>query len=97
MLDERKPGDPLEGARVMLMGTATATGDADVRRRYLARHLDPAVYANFKDFAFYKITLKGAHLVAGFGRIVDLRPEDLLTDLATPRLCSPPNPARSST
>ena len=27
-------------------------------------------------------TLKGAHLVAGFGRIVDLKPDDLLTDLA---------------
>src|SRR5690606_271717 len=35
MLDERRQGDPLEGVRVMLMGTATATDDADARRRYL--------------------------------------------------------------
>src|SRR3954464_11824699 len=27
MLDERKKGDPLEGARVMLMGRVVATGD----------------------------------------------------------------------
>ncbi|HET9176508.1 MAG TPA: pyridoxamine 5'-phosphate oxidase family protein, partial [Pseudolabrys sp.] len=27
MLDERKEGDPLEGARVMLMGAAAADGD----------------------------------------------------------------------
>src|SRR4029450_7967888 len=27
MIDERKAGDPLEGARVMLMGTAAATED----------------------------------------------------------------------
>src|ERR1700687_1674262 len=27
MLDERKQGDPLEGARVMLMGTAVASDD----------------------------------------------------------------------
>src|SRR6266850_7171258 len=27
MLDERKEGDPLQGARVMLMGTAEATED----------------------------------------------------------------------
>jgi heme iron utilization protein len=27
------------------------------------------------------VKLKGAHLVAGFGRIVDLKPADLLTDL----------------
>src|SRR5499433_479508 len=31
MLDERKPGDPLQGARVMLMGTAAVSDDKDVR------------------------------------------------------------------
>ena len=82
MLDERKPGDPLEGARVMLMGTAAATDDADVRRRYLAAHPDAEMYAGFKDFAFYRVMLKGAHLVAGFGRIVDLAAADLMTDTA---------------
>jgi putative heme iron utilization protein len=81
MLDERKPGDPLEGARVMLMGTAAATGGAEARRRYLARHPDAEMYAGFKDFAFYEVTLKGAHLVAGFGRIVDLSAADLTTDI----------------
>src|SRR5471032_402222 len=35
MLDERKDGDPLEGARVMLMGTAAATDDPAVRTAYL--------------------------------------------------------------
>src|SRR3981081_1075848 len=33
MLDERKEGDPLQGARVMLMGRAAVTDDPDVRRR----------------------------------------------------------------
>jgi hypothetical protein len=82
MLDERKPGDPLEGARVMLMGTAAVTEDPEARRRYLARHPDAEMYAGFKDFAFYEMTLKGAHLVAGFGRIVDLTSGDLLTDVS---------------
>src|SRR5947199_1162393 len=36
MLDERKEGDPLQGARVMLMGTAERTESEDARRRYLA-------------------------------------------------------------
>ena len=40
------------------------------------------MFAGFGDFAFYEVKLKGAHLVAGFGRIVDLKPADLLTDLA---------------
>ena len=39
------------------------------------------MFAGFADFAFYEIKLKGAHLVAGFGRIVDLTPGDVLTDL----------------
>jgi len=79
MIDERKEGDPLQGARVMLTGTAAATDEADVRRRYLDRQPEAAMFAGFKDFAFYRLVLKGAHLVAGFGRIVDLKPEDILT------------------
>jgi putative heme iron utilization protein len=81
MIDERKEGDPLEGGRVMLLGTAVKTDDKDVRRRYLARQQEAEVFAGFADFAFYKMQLKGAHLVAGFGRIVDLKPEDVLTQV----------------
>src|SRR5262249_58133459 len=33
MIDERKVGDPLQGARVMLMGTAAPTEDPRARRR----------------------------------------------------------------
>src|ERR1043166_2308686 len=74
MLDERREGDPLQGARVMLMGTAAATADPQARRRYLDRQPEAEMFASFGDFAFYRMTLKGAHLVAGFGRIVDLAP-----------------------
>jgi putative heme iron utilization protein len=82
MLDERKEGDPLEGARVMLMGRASITDDPEARRRYLVRQPEAEMFAGFGDFAFYKIDLTGAHLVAGFGRIVDLKAADLLTDLS---------------
>jgi heme iron utilization protein len=82
MIDERKAGDPLEGARVMLLGTAVKTESVEARRRYLSYQPEAEVFAGFADFAFYEIKLKGAHLVAGFGRIVDLKPADLLTDLA---------------
>jgi putative heme iron utilization protein len=81
MLDERKPGDPLEGARVMLMGKAARTDDPAAGRRYLARHPEAEMFAGFADFAFYEITLIAVHLVAGFGRIVDLAAADVLTDL----------------
>jgi len=82
MLDERKQGDPLEGARVMLMGKAAVTDDPAARRRYLVRHPEAEMFAGFRDFAFYRIELTGVHLVAGFGRIVDLRPAEVLTDLS---------------
>jgi putative heme iron utilization protein len=81
MIDERKPGDPLEGARVMLMGTAAATDDPQVRARYLARQPEAEMFAGFADFSFYRVELKSAHLVAGFGRIVDLTPSDILTEV----------------
>src|ERR1700750_2908729 len=79
MLDERKEGDPLQGARVMLMGSVAKTESPDARRRYLAYQPEAEMFAGFADFAFYELKLRGAHLVAGFGRIVDLAPSDLLT------------------
>jgi putative heme iron utilization protein len=82
MLDERAAGDPLEGARIMLAGRAEeATGDqaALLRRRYLNAHPSAEAFADFKDFSFFRIVPSGAHLVAGFGRIVDLKPEQFLT------------------
>jgi heme iron utilization protein len=82
MIDERKAGDPLEGARVMLMGRAAATDDPEARRRYLDRQPEAEMFAGFGDFAFYRIALSAGHLVAGFGRIVDLAPADILIDLA---------------
>jgi putative heme iron utilization protein len=82
MIDERKEGDPLQGARIMLMGAAAATEDPDARRRYLDRQPEANMFAGFADFGFYRVALKGAHLVAGFGRIVDLAPADVLTEIA---------------
>lgn len=82
LVDERRAGDPLEGARVSLTGTIAATSDEAARRRFLARHPEAEGYAGFADFSFYRIDLTGGHLVAGFGRIVDLDAAELATDLA---------------
>lgn len=84
MLDERAAGDPLEGSRIMVAGTAEeADGElkASLRRRYLNAHPSAESFADFNDFSFFRIRLTGVHLVAGFGRIVDLRPEKVLTSL----------------
>src|SRR5712672_1333727 len=85
MLDERAEGDPLEGARIMLAGRAEQAGGADegvLRRRYLNAHPSAEAFVNFKDFSFFKIRPAAAHLVAGFGRIVDLKPGQFLTDIS---------------
>jgi heme iron utilization protein len=86
MLDERAEGDPLEGSRIMLAGRAEEAGGGDdaaiLRRRYLNAHSSAEVFVNFKDFSFFRIRPSGAHLVAGFGRIVDLTPEQFLTDIS---------------
>ena len=84
MLDERAEGDPLEGARIMLSGRAEEAG-ADrelLRRRYLNAHPSAQAFVGFGDFSFFRILPDGAHLVAGFGRIVDLSPEQFLTDIS---------------
>jgi putative heme iron utilization protein len=85
MLDERAEGDPLEGARIMLAGQAEQAGGTEeevLRRRYLNAHPSAEAFVNFKDFSFFKIRPAGAHLVAGFGRIVDLKPEQFLTEIS---------------
>jgi putative heme iron utilization protein len=85
MLDERAPGDPLEGARIMLSGHAAQARADDVdrlRRRYLNVHPSADAYAGFADFSFFLIRPTGTHLVAGFGRIVDLSPAQFLTDVS---------------
>src|SRR5437667_9395720 len=47
MLDARKAGDPVQGARITLMGTAAVTSDPHARRRYLVRQSDAHVSAAF--------------------------------------------------
>jgi putative heme iron utilization protein len=85
MLDERAEGDPLEGSRIMLMGRAeeAVAPDGDIlRRRYLNAHPSAESFVDFQDFSFYRIRPSAIHLVAGFGRIVDLKPEQFLTDIS---------------
>ncbi len=85
MLDERAEGDPLEGSRIMLAGRAEEAGGDDVailRRRYLNAHPSAETFVDFKDFSFFRIRPHAAHLVAGFGRIVDLKPEQFLTEIS---------------
>jgi len=72
MIEERDCDDPLQGARISLSGILTATDDPAARACFLDRYPDARSYCDFTDFKFYRLALETVHLVAGFGRIVDL-------------------------
>lgn len=76
--------EPLTGPRVSVLGRAERTAEPRHRARFLARHASAAAYADFGDFAFYRVAVTRAHLVAGFGRIHWIDPADLLGRPAPP-------------
>jgi putative heme iron utilization protein len=68
----------------MLGGIAEkVAGDeaAVLRRRYLSAHPSAEVFVDFADFSLFRIRPASIHLVAGFGRIVDLTPTQVTTDI----------------
>jgi putative heme iron utilization protein len=83
LLEGLSVGDPLQGGRISVNGTLrrlTHGMDALARRRFLARQPEARLYAGFKDFDFWQMAPDRAHLVAGFGRIVQIPATDLLID-----------------
>lgn len=70
-------GDALVGPRVTVMGRFEQIEDANLRRRYLARHPQAAMYADFADFSFWRLAPESIHGVAGFGRIETLAPDEV--------------------
>jgi putative heme iron utilization protein len=72
-------GDPSAHPRLSLMANARKVASADAKPRYLAAQPDAALYADFADFSYWRLEPLGGHLVAGFGRIVDLTPAQLLS------------------
>jgi putative heme iron utilization protein len=74
--------DPLTGDRLTVTGEARPAGGSTALRRFLARHPQAAGYAQFADFAVYRLAMARGHYVGGFGRIVDLDGAALTTDLS---------------
>lgn len=62
-------GDPLAAPRATFLGEAARLDDAAAKASFVARHPSAATYADFKDFALYRLAISRIHLVAGFGRI----------------------------
>ena len=73
-------GDPLAHPRLTLTGTVAATEAPRARARFLARQPKAALYADFPDFAVYRLALGAGHLNGGFARAATLTAAELATD-----------------
>ncbi|HEV7264358.1 MAG TPA: DUF2470 domain-containing protein [Falsiroseomonas sp.] len=77
--------NPQTAPRVTLTGLAEQVPAAEVallKARWLARHPYAALYADFGDFALWRIRPGGALLVGGFARATRLKLADLLPEPA---------------
>ncbi|MEL6583271.1 MAG: DUF2470 domain-containing protein [Pseudomonadota bacterium] len=80
MFGDPGKGDPLAHPRVTVTAKAEKLdGDARTaaRERFLRYHPKAALYADFGDFAFWRLTPTGASLNGGFGKAFALSAEDL--------------------
>lgn len=75
-------GDPLTGGRLTVSGVARPSTSSTALRRFLARHPSAEGYAQFADFSVYELEVARGHYIGGFGKIVDLAPAALLTNVA---------------
>lgn len=73
-------GDPLEGPRLSVEGRIAPSAEPRHRARFLARHPSAGGYADFADFAVYRIEVSRGHLVQGFGKIDWIEADALLFD-----------------
>ena len=77
--------NPQTAPRVTLTGLAAPVPEAEVpalKARFLAKHPYAALYADFGDFALWRIVPAAAQLVGGFARALRLRGAELLPDPA---------------
>jgi heme iron utilization protein len=69
--------DPLASPRLSLLGETVREADPRLLARFVARHPSAAAYAGFSDFHLYRVEIGRGHLVAGFGRISWIEPDEL--------------------
>ncbi len=76
---EPERGDPLNHPRISLTGRIGKTAEPYARTRYLQRNPKAKLYADFADFAFFRLGVEEVHFNGGFGRADALTPADILS------------------
>jgi len=89
LFGEPGKGDPLAHPRITLRTRAERMSRDDpahdrMRARFIARHPKAALYADFPDFAFFRMAPQSASLNGGFGKAFVLEAADLL--IASPAI-----------
>ena len=75
--DDRRP-DPFTLMRVTIRGDAVQLSDNDLKGAWLARFPEQAINFELADFSFWRIVPRDARFIAGFGRIHNLSPAELI-------------------
>ncbi len=79
LVHERGPDNPLALARATFVAEAVKTeGDEReaVAASFLERHPDARYYADFTDFAYWRLRVSGVRYIGGFGRMSWVEPKD---------------------
>ncbi|MEM6296958.1 MAG: DUF2470 domain-containing protein [Myxococcota bacterium] len=77
LVHEMGPDNPLALARATFVGEAKRVPDDDeaaVAEAFLGRHPDAAYYADFTDFAYWRIHVDTVRYIGGFGRMSWVEP-----------------------
>ena len=71
LVAETASADPLANGRVTLLGRCTRVeGEgASARGAFFARHPNASYYADFRDFAFWKLGVDSVRYIGGYGRM----------------------------
>jgi putative heme iron utilization protein len=77
--------NPQTGPRATVMGKIRKTNDKALAKRFLARHPQAAMYAEFGDFNFYRMSVERVHSVGGFASARWIGSKDFLLAGAGPK------------
>src|SRR6188768_3669794 len=78
LVAETGAADPLANGRVTMLGPCTRVegDDASARAAFLAAHPNAAYYADFRDFAFWKLRVDAIRYIGGYGRMSWITSDD---------------------
>ena len=83
LLAQLGKGDPMAASeRLSVAGRALPCDDPNAKRRFLARHPKAKLYADFPDFALYRLEIASLHPNGGFARAAQVTRDEVLLDLA---------------